>query len=301
MSRSQRSAPRQLPRFTLNIGGRARYPPGATYGPRTLRDFEFVWILQGKVIWEVDGRRIAAGPGSVLLARPGMRDRFEWDPEQPTRHGFVHFSFAPEAIEGLGALSSWPLVRTVGRSDALVAVLDQLLAVAESGREENALVVQTGLAHALVGFVKGATATHDAPLPDLPEAVDRSLRYVQERWSGQDLRGPTLTELARAAGISEGHTIRLYRQAFGCGPAEVLRIARLDRAAQMLVRTNLGVAEIAALHGFLDPFHFSRAFKQAYRKSPRALRAAVRAGGAMPGSKLVRVRFVARWLFEPSE
>jgi AraC-like DNA-binding protein len=289
-----------MPHFTLRVSGLATYPPGATYGPRTLRDYEFVWILEGAVRWEIEGLvPIEAQPGSVLLARPGMRDRFEWDAARSTRHGFIHFDLSSNRIEGLDAPSAWPLIRTAERSDALVPVLEQVLAVAESRRREHGLVVQTGLAHALVGFVSGATATHDAPLQDLPEPVDRSLRYVQKRWREQDLRGPTLAELAHAAGVSEGHTIRLYRQAFGCGPAEVLRIARLERAAQMLVRTNLGVAEIAALHGFLDPFHFSRAVKQLFRKSPRALRAAVRAGEAMPVPKLVRARFITRWLFEP--
>jgi len=296
------SGPSRTPpqQFALHHGGHATYPPGATYGPRTLRDFEFVWILQGVVRWEVEGLApIEAGPGSVLLARPGMRDRFLWDPAQSTRHGFIHFALTSPRIEGLDGTSAWPLVRTATRSDALVPVLEQLLAVAETGRKQDALLVQTGLAHALCGFVTGATATHDAPLEHFPEPVDRSLRYVQKRWSEQGLRGPTLAELARAAGISEGHTIRLYREAFGCGPAEVLRIARLERAAQMLVRTNLGVAEIAALHGFLNPFHFSRAFKHVYRKSPSALRARVRDGGTMPMSRLLRARFVARWLFEP--
>lgn len=290
--------PAVRPAFTLHFAGHATYPPGATFGPRTLRDFELVWILQGDVVWEVEGERIAAGPDSVLLARPGMHDRFEWDPTSATRHGFVHFAFEPGHVAGLAAPEAWPLVRRCERDDALVPVLEQLIAVVESGRPERALLVQSALAHALLGFVTGATGTHHVLLDELPDAVERSLRFVVERWAEHGLRGPTLPDLARAGGVSEGHLVRLYRHAFGCGPAEALRIARLERAAQMLVRTNCGVAEIAALTGFLDPFHFSRAFKHTYRQSPRALRTAVRAGAAMPMTRLVRARYVTRRLLD---
>src|SRR5436190_7225761 len=34
--------------------GVAVYPPGATFGPRQLEDFEFVWLLQGTAEWRYD-------------------------------------------------------------------------------------------------------------------------------------------------------------------------------------------------------------------------------------------------------
>src|SRR5258708_37845736 len=81
-------------RFSFNGHGLAFYPPGATFGPRTLGDFEFVWIVDGDVVWECDGLAHPAPAGTVLLARPGMRDGFRWDPKRPTRHGYVHFTLA---------------------------------------------------------------------------------------------------------------------------------------------------------------------------------------------------------------
>lgn len=287
------------PTFTLHFAGHAMYPPGATFGPRTLHDFEFVWNLHGDAVWEVEGQRIVVGPGSVLLARPGMRDRFEWDAARASQLGFVHFTFTPERIAGLPELAAWPLTRAGGPDDALVPVLEQLIAAVVTGTPAGLLVARSALAHALVGFVTGATGTNPVVLDALPEPVHRSLRFTQERWTEKGLRGPTVSALARAGGVSEGHLVRLYQRTFGCGPAEVLRAARLERAAQMLVRTNLGIADIATSTGFLDPFHFSRAFKQAYRRSPRALRTAVRAGASMPLSNFVRLRLVTRMLLKP--
>ena len=41
----------------LGQSGIAGYPPGATFGPRLLYDFEFIWIIEGsaKVDWTNTG------------------------------------------------------------------------------------------------------------------------------------------------------------------------------------------------------------------------------------------------------
>src|SRR5829696_4168559 len=57
-------------RMSLTVGGSgvAVYPPGTTFGPRRLEDFEFVWLLQGTAEWRYDEGGIALGPSSLLLA-----------------------------------------------------------------------------------------------------------------------------------------------------------------------------------------------------------------------------------------
>jgi transcriptional regulator GlxA family with amidase domain len=65
-----------------------------------------------------------------------------------------------------------------------------------------------------------------------------------------------------------------------------VRLARLDRAATLLVRSNFSVQEIAELCGFASAFHFSRRFKEAYGQSPRELRQQVRAGATLPAPRL---------------
>jgi hypothetical protein len=70
----------------------AYYPPGASYGPRTLSDFELVWLTTGSAQWRGGERaHLRLAPGDLLLIPPGTRDEFRWDREVPTRHGYVHF------------------------------------------------------------------------------------------------------------------------------------------------------------------------------------------------------------------
>jgi transcriptional regulator GlxA family with amidase domain len=67
-----------------------------------------------------------------------------------------------------------------------------------------------------------------------------------------------------------------------------VRLARLDRAATLLARSNYSVAEIARMCGFGDAFHFSRRFKAAYGQSPLQMRRALQNGATPPLSPLTR-------------
>ena len=72
----------------------AHYPPGATWGPRVLADFELVWILTGSATWTVQlpGEKrhdLLLLPGSLALSRPDVVESYAWDPHRHSAHAFV--------------------------------------------------------------------------------------------------------------------------------------------------------------------------------------------------------------------
>src|SRR4051812_43308752 len=95
MNKSATAEPASLALLQVSMAGKvlgqADYPPGATFGPRMLSDFELVWIVQGNVVWRCGDDEHALGPSSVVLCRPKMRDAFDWDRKRRTRHGYIHF------------------------------------------------------------------------------------------------------------------------------------------------------------------------------------------------------------------
>src|SRR5262245_38869163 len=96
------------------------YPPGATFGPRTLGDFELVWLLRGSARWRCGSLTRELVPGSLLLLRPGMRDEFAWDPERTTEHAYVHFTMRHAGVD-------WPLLRQLGADDPSSGLFRYLL------------------------------------------------------------------------------------------------------------------------------------------------------------------------------
>ena len=84
--------------------------------------------------------------------------------------------------------------------------------------------------------------------------------------------GVTLDILARKAGVSRGHLIKIVREKLGETPMELVWRERVKRAAKLLSETGLSLAEIADQTGFANAYHFSRRFRQQFGQAPRKWR-----------------------------
>lgn len=262
----------------------AAYPPGASFGPRRLRDWEFVWMIEGDAVYQRAGKTYAAPEGSLVLCRPGATDSFVWDTKRRTRHGFFHFQIS-RTPAAWPAQNSWPVVRSMEASDVLRPLLGHILTW--NTRSDQAQK-RAATALLLAAFVSGDVATQNPVRAAWPESVERAWQQIQARV--EDGGATSLEDLARAACVSSEHLCRVFRAVTGRAPMETLRLARLDRAAQLLARSNFPIAEIAQLCGFASPFHFSRSFRAAFALAPRELRAAARAGQMLP-APLLYLRF----------
>lgn len=98
--------------------------------------------------------------------------------------------------------------------------------------------------------------------------LDRALRYLSEHLA----ESVTLSELARHAGVSKQHLIYLFKQETGLPPIEYFLRMKMQRAAQLLDLTDLGVKQVGSAVGLSDPYYFSRLFKQMMGCSPTKYR-----------------------------
>jgi LacI family transcriptional regulator len=80
-------------------------------------------------------------------------------------------------------------------------------------------------------------------------------------------------DLAQAAGLSRRSLEQRFQQVLGKSPHEVIRRVRIEQMAQMLIETDLPVAQIAQLLGFSYVRNMARWFKQHIGMSPSAYRA----------------------------
>ncbi len=194
--------------LTVRGSGVAVYPPGATFGPRRLPDFEFVWLLQGTAEWRYDQGSITLRPHCLLLGRPGMQDSFRWDRSRPTRHAYLHFELVGQLTQ-LPDPAQWPLVRTLPDDDPLRPLLRYLLNLSEDRSRTHHQTVQEALRLLLTLFVQGPLPDRDDELPGIgPVAAFELLR------------------LARAATLLTRSNLSVAAVAHDCGFANPYHFSR---------------------------------------------------------------------------
>lgn len=96
------------------------------------------------------------------------------------------------------------------------------------------------------------------------EAVQRMQDFIETHLS----QPITLQNLAEAAGYSECHASRVFKEVVGIAPLEYLRARRLSRAAQSLRDTPQKILDISLEVSFETHEGFLRAFKRRFGFSP---------------------------------
>lgn len=110
-------------------------------------------------------------------------------------------------------------------------------------------------------------------------AADTRMRAVRHLLAARDLADVryaeplTVSDLARAAGLSRAHFSREFRRAFGESPHQYLLTRRLERAAALLRDTDRSVTEICFAVGLSSVGSFTTSFTRVHGATPLAYRA----------------------------
>ena len=128
-------------------------------------------------------------------------------------------------------------------------------------------------------YVTLAFASHAAQkyggIRTLSKPLKGGLAPWQERLSKEliadNLAGAiSLSEIAKACGLSVGHFSRAFNKSTGLAPHAWLLQARIDTAKVMLRDRDASLSAIAHSCGFVDRSHFTRVFTRLVGLSPRA-------------------------------
>ncbi len=107
-----------------------------------------------------------------------------------------------------------------------------------------------------------------------PSRYDARVRRAMDYLDLNLDRKIVLDDVAAAIGLSPSRLAHLFRAGTGQTPQHYLEARRMQRAAELLLRTGFSIQQIAGAVGFESPFYFSHRFKAATGKRPSAFRAA---------------------------
>lgn len=217
---------------------------------------------------EIAGRRFAFSPGCVSVTPPDSDLVWRFPAHAP--HHFALLSFPGAREEDRVPV---PVITDLGGSVAGHAEalrIDQ--AVASFAREpQRANAWAWDLMWRLVPVVIRGPAVSGVPGAE-DRTVPPALQVILTMLNLELDQAHSLTGLARRAGISANHLLRLFRRHCGDTVMGWIRRRRGERAHELLVSTNLPIRDIALAVGCPDLHAFNRLIRQTCGASPRRVR-----------------------------
>ncbi|MBN2218368.1 MAG: helix-turn-helix transcriptional regulator [Pirellulales bacterium] len=269
-------------------GGVVQYRAGETLGPRVLNDYELVLIIEGQVAYRVGRREHRVPPGSIILARPGFHEAYQWDRVGQTRHAYFHFDIARMPGDWPDP-RSWPAVRN-HPTPVIGALFRHVIQLIYSHPMWPAVPpgpAECRVVETLISiFLEEHAAENTQCEYDRPEPVHRTLRWMRQVIDDDPRRPVRLEDLVRVACVTDKHLCRLYRKTLGWSPMRTYNLLRLQLSLVLLTRTNLTVKQIADRCGYENQFYYSRCFSKTFGRSPNRVRQDLSQGVPPPSSPL---------------
>lgn len=237
-----------------------------SYAPHTHETFSIGAVVGGASSYLNEKTRIEVGEGTVVLMNPGDVHACNPLQNQPWAYRMFYFdSRWLNELTGKDAANVCHFTQTWTAHPALYDGLNRLYHLMPDA-DRDVLEKECAAAQfiLLAQRLLRPRDRQDVPAPAL-------LARVKEKINA-DYHAPlTLAELAKTAGLSVSHLIRLCQQHYGATPHALLMNRRLHMAREQLKR-GAPLAHVALDVGFADQAHFQRAFKQHLAVTPKQYR-----------------------------
>jgi AraC-like DNA-binding protein len=247
--------------------------------------FSIKTVFAGLERYQFQEREVGVSAGEVLLVSPNRTYGSSIRTSEPTDSFsiFIPRSWIEEKMN-LAQLDHVHRLLDSGASSVSLPVSAEIdaatreLACALAHAEGDSLGAQqalAGVAQRVFNFVE--TAGELASRIDAANATTRlellrRVSRVRDLLESRIQAGVSLGELAREACLSEFHLLRVFKQAFGTTPARYLERRRMERAFNLLLGSELPIAEVAASCGYSNLSAFGRAFRRAWGNSASSVR-----------------------------
>lgn len=252
--------------------------------PDVLSDLDVVVVCGGRRIADsttepvigwlklVSKRRIALGAictGTYILAKAGLLDGY---------HCSVHWENISEIADLFPKVSVGRSVFSIDRDrytcSGGTAPVDMMLYLV---RRQLGPEVSAGVAEQFVyERIRRSSDQQRVPFKHTIGNKSEKLIIAVELMEANIREPISQAELASYVGLSLRQLERLFRRHLGCTPSRQYRQIRLQRARELFQQSNMSLAEIASLTGFVSNAHFSKSYKELYGYSPSAERSGSR-------------------------
>ena len=246
--------------------GCSKTEPLHSFGPALKPNYVIHFVLSGKGVFFMEGKKYELEAGTGFLISPGVLAFYQADELNPWTYIWVGFSGskAREYISGIGLSSHAPIFHSEEHEALYACVRDMM--------EHNTYGVanelrRIGQLHVFLSMIAKENPMEEE-VGKGNQYVKRAIEYIQSNYHIPI----KVSDVADYVCINRSYLYSLFQNALEMSPQQFLSRYRITKAAELLLTSSLPVESIALSTGYNDPFVFTKAFKQLTGMAPTTYR-----------------------------
>lgn len=234
-----------------------------------------IFILEGSYLTSADGPKELSSSPFLIFNPAGTTHR---DSFVVPNGRFLALSLCGTVTRTANNGGDLPTTAISFQDGEPVVAASRLLRQCLAGQVHDPSVLEESCWE-LLGSVSGSRDWASSSEAGVPSWLDHARAMLRDQRTGT----LPITSIAEALGIHPVYLARGFRKYLRCSPAEYRMRCRLQRAMDLLCRSDQSLLNIALDAGFFDQSHFTTAFRQQFGHAPGAYRRKLEDSGPDPG------------------
>lgn len=230
-------------------------------------DYHILYILRGACTILVNDELTRIEKGNLIIFRPYEKQYYSFKKEDNSISCFIHFS-GYQCEELLKKYGFTERTAFVGESSRLDKIFMMMLEEVQQKR----VYFEDMSAALLLEFLSQAGRLAEYRKKKMNLNLSNKMREICLNMQQDFAENHDIGYYAQMCSISTDRFSHAFRECMGCSPKSYLLKIRVNAACDLLSRTNLSNAEIAAAVGMTDVNYFSRIIKKYTGYPPKHFR-----------------------------
>lgn len=250
---------------TYRLKTRPKLP---TYWQKGRRDYQILYVANGKTHFWFDGKKEIVSAGHMVLYKPEEIQKYVYYLEDNPEVFWIHFTGSDVknilAYHGISLDEHVFYCGVLPDYKALFRKIIQELQLCRYGYEDYI----ASLFNDILLLVDRQQHEQKKATGNVQEQIERAAAYFNENYNTKI----SIDDYAESLHISTNWFIHNFKQYAGMSPAQYILSLRMVNAQSLLERTTYNIKEISEIVGYENPLYFSRVFKKEIGKSPAQYR-----------------------------
>lgn len=237
-----------------------------TNRPKGRRDYQLLYIADGRAHFYFDGVERLVNKGEMVLFRPYDHQSYFYYPKDKCQSYWVHFTGGDvDRILEYYQIPSDKNIFYSSTSPDYSWLFEQMIRELQLCRANYQELLTMLLRHIFLLINRYLKEGYKTGINTFNE-IERAIRYFNENYKKEI----NIEEYARSLHISPCWFNRRFKQITKVTPLQYLISIRLANAKMLLETRDYNITETAYATGFSDPLYFSKLFTKHIGMSPTA-------------------------------